>query len=460
MSDGMGRVQRHVENHYTKWLIALGLAGWAMASYDFNLLILTIPNIASDLNLSSAAIGSLVFVIYAAEFVVTLVVGRAMDGYGRKRVWQWALIGTAIFTGLTYFVTGFWTLAIVRVLASAFAQSELAISITLVNEQAPSENRGFVYSIVQGGWPLGVFLASGVYKLFINYGWRTVFVFGVLPLAAVALGRRYLHESERWEALQEMRKARDSNDGRSLKELAAEYDVDPSTLETVSLKKLFTTPGPVRRQLSLLTVIWLFYAASFTATNSYITDWLTRNGSWTSGQTGTLLLVAAGIGFFFYPIGGWIGERFGRREVLMGTAIFVAPLNLLFYFYHAPTFVGWLIYLAIYQATNGTWSGAGYAYWAESFPTRVRGTAVGWLGSMFALGLLLGSAIWTVTVSYANLNASWIVVAVVLALGQLLVFKLPHIEPGKDLEEVNVEQLTPSSASETTGTSESSFSSR
>ena len=38
----------------------------------------------------------------------------------------------------------------------------------------------------------------------------------------------------------------------------------------------------------------------------------------------------------------------------------------------------------IYQVTNGTGSGAGYAYQAESFPTRVRGTAVGFLGAMMA----------------------------------------------------------------------------
>ena len=436
------RIEHHASEHYTTWLIVLGLAGWAMASYDFNLLVLTIPNIASDLNLPASAIGSLVFVIYAAQFVMTLFVGRAMDDYGRLRVWQWALVGTAVFTGLTYFVVDFWQLAAVRVIASAFAQSELAISITLINEQAPTENRGFLYSIVQGGWPVGVFLASGVYSLFINYGWRTVFVFGIIPIVIVILGRWFLHESEQWEALQEMRRQRNESDDADLTALAEEYDINPSELESTSYRKLFSTPGPVRRQLTLLSIIWLFYAASFVATNAYITDWLTRYGSWSGGQTGTLLLVAGGIGFFFYLLGGYLGEMVGRREVLIGTAVFVAPLNLLFYFYHPPTALGWLIYLAIYQATNGTWSGAGYAYWAESFPTRVRGSAVGWLGSMFALGQLIGSGIWTGVVSAANLSTAWLVVAVGLALGQLLVLLLPHIDPGKPLEEANVEQDT------------------
>ena len=146
MSESAGlraRIERHVEDNYVVWLIVLGLAGWSMASYDFNLLVLTIPNISKDLGLSASAVGSLVFIIYAAQFFVTLLVGRAMDDYGRLRVWQWALVGTAIFTGLTYFVSTFWQLAVVRVLASAFAQSELAISITLINEQAPTKNGDF-----------------------------------------------------------------------------------------------------------------------------------------------------------------------------------------------------------------------------------------------------------------------------------------------------------------------------
>jgi MFS family permease len=95
--------------------------------------------------------------------VVSLLVGWSMDRFGRKIMCQVALVGAAIFTGLTFFVTGFWGLVVVRALASGLANSELAISITLVNEELPAERRGFLYSIVQGGWPLGVLLASAVF---------------------------------------------------------------------------------------------------------------------------------------------------------------------------------------------------------------------------------------------------------------------------------------------------------
>ena len=85
---------------------------------------------------------------------------------GRRRMWMLCLTAAAVFTGMTYFVANFWQLTVMRMLASGFAQAELAVSITIVNEQVPARHRGLLYSLVQGGWPLEVFLASGVYLLF------------------------------------------------------------------------------------------------------------------------------------------------------------------------------------------------------------------------------------------------------------------------------------------------------
>ena len=96
------------------------------------------------------------------------------------------------------------------------------------------------------------------------------------------------------------------------------------------------------------------------------------------------------------------------------------------------------MYFFIYQVTNGTWSGAGYAYQAESFPTRVRGTAVGFLGAMFAGGLLIGSALWTILVTIATPIVAWLIIAVGLALGQWMTLLLRRIPPGQELEEITV----------------------
>lgn len=427
------------DSRYIVYLVIVALAGWALASYDFNLLVLTFPNIATDLHLSASLVGLLGFIIYAAMFVITFLVGYGMDTKGRKWMWMFSLTAAAIFTGLTFFVQNYWQLALVRAIASGFANSELAISITLVNEQVPNKNRGLLYSVVQGGWPLGVFLASGVYLLFISLGWRTVFLFGLIPLIIVIIGRFWIKESDRYLHLQDVRSASLAGEQLRVQELLQRYNVDVEEAKKVTLKQLFASPGYVRQQLTMLTIVWLFYSTSWVATNVYITYWLTSYNGWTASQAATLLLFCGGIGYFFYILGGYLGEKWGRREVLIVTGILTGPLNLVFLFLHGTNFVLIaIVYFLIYQATNGTWSGAGYAYWAESFPTRVRGTAVGWLGAMFTAGLIIGTLLWTTLISITTPTVTWLIIAVLLGFGECTALFLRKIPPHQELEQIAI----------------------
>ncbi|HWD24224.1 MAG TPA: MFS transporter [Acidimicrobiales bacterium] len=426
------------DRRYLVFLIVIATAGWALASYDFNLLVTALPTIKSSLHLSPTEVGLLAFLVYVAMLLISLLVGYGMDRFGRKPMWQLALVGAAVFTGLTYFVHAFWTLVLVRALASGLANSELAISITLVNEQVPAKRRGLLYSIVQGGWPLGVLLASAVFLGFndgLNINWHVIFLFGVIPLLMVIVGRHWVRPSERYEQIQELRAAKKKGDKGQLDELLERYDVDVDEIDKVSIRQLFAEPGWPRAQLIRTSIVWVLYAAGFVATNTYIVDWLTSYRHFSKSNALALLLVASGIGIAFYVLGGALGERFGRQRVLVTSALCLLGLTIGFYFVRT-TWVIWLLYILLYQASNGTWSGTGYAYWAESFPTRVRGTAIGWLGAMFAAGLILGSGVWTSLVASEGAVTLLIVGAGFAVLQVATSFLLPHIPPGKELEEI------------------------
>jgi MFS family permease len=426
------------DRRYVLYLLIIAIAGWALASYDFNLLVVALPTISKDLGMSQTQVGLLAFLVYAAMLVLSLLVGYGMDRYGRKTMWQFALVGAAIFTGLTYFVQSFAALVVVRALASGLANSELAISITLVNEQVPAARRGFLYSIVQGGWPIGVLLSAAVFLGFngvLGLDWHVVFLFGVIPLAMVVVGRRWVRPSERYQQLQEIKEAKKRGEERRVQELLQEHEVDVDEVEEVTVRQLFADPGWTRRQLARTTLVWLLYSSAFVATNTYIVDWLTEYRGFSNNRAEALLLVAAGVGFFFYVLGGALGERFGRQRVLIASAAAALVLTVGFYYVKASWLI-WALYILVYQATNGTWSGTGYAYWAESFPTRVRGTAVGWLGAMFTAGLILGSGVWTVLIGSQGARTLLIVGGGFAVLQLASSFLLPHIKPGQELEEV------------------------
>ena len=422
---------------YVAALIALAFAGWALASYDFNLLVVAIPDISKDLGLSATSVGLLGFVVYVAQFFISLCVGAGMDRFGRKRLWQWVLAATAVFTGLTYFVSDFWQLALVRALAGGFANAELAVAITLVNEEATAKRRGLLYSIVQGGFPVGVFLASGVYLAFHSFGWRVVFAVGVLPLVVVIVCRKWMHESGRWEHLNAIRKARAAGDEATVARLLDERPVAVEELDKVSIRQLFGERSGVRPQLIKLSLTWLFYGTALVATNVYITYWLTTYGHWSESAAGTLLLISGGIGFGFYVLGGWLGERYGRRIVLIVSAGLTPLLAIAFVLAGDTRWLVAILYFLLFQTTNGTWSGTGYAYWAESFPTRIRGMACGWLAAMFSLGNIVGTGLWTVLIDNAGHITTWIILAVIISAAQCATtLTLRRIRPGQELEAI------------------------
>jgi MFS family permease len=95
------------------YLIIVVFAGWSLASYDLNLLVLTVPDVAQELNPSGTLVGSLIFFVSAAQFVVTLFVGYGIDTMGRHRMRMLCLATAAVFTGLRFFEQSFWQLAVV-----------------------------------------------------------------------------------------------------------------------------------------------------------------------------------------------------------------------------------------------------------------------------------------------------------------------------------------------------------
>lgn len=426
------------DRRYVIYLIIIAVAGWSLASYDTNLLVLTLPDIKKDFGLSSTLVGLLGFIVFTAEFFVSLFIGYGMDQKGRKWMWIFCLAMAAVFTGLTVFVQNYWQLALVRAVASGFAQAELAVSITLVNEQVPARRRGMLYSVVQGGYPLGVFLASGVYLLTASHGWRYVFLWGVVPLVVVAIGRVKIRESDRFLHVKAVREATRVGDRERVEQLQRERPIDVEDLEKGSVRGLFATPGPVRNALVRLSIVWLLYATAFVAVNTYITVWLTSEKGWSAGSVAVLLLVSGGIGYFFYLLGGALGERFGRRNVLVVTGLLVGPLNLALLLTTNQVAVA-IIYFLAFQATNGTWSGAGYSYQAESFPTRVRGTAIGWMSGMFVGGLVIGSLLWTILIGTTGATITWLVIGVVIGFLQgISTFLLADITPGQELEDIAI----------------------
>jgi MFS family permease len=94
--------------------------------------------------------------------------------------------------------TTWWQLAIFRFLTALGIGGEWAAGAALVAEVWPESKRAKAAGILQSAWAVGFLLAAAIQLLMRNYGWRPLFIVGILPAGVALLVRLRVKEPERW----------------------------------------------------------------------------------------------------------------------------------------------------------------------------------------------------------------------------------------------------------------------
>lgn len=124
------------KNRYIIYLTVVAMAGWMLASFDFNIMTPTLPLISKSLHFTTEEAGLITGVIYLGMFVMVLIYGPLIDKFGRKVMFQIVLTVSAIFTGFTYLVVNFLQFMGVRFIADGSAFGELPTGLTIVTEES------------------------------------------------------------------------------------------------------------------------------------------------------------------------------------------------------------------------------------------------------------------------------------------------------------------------------------
>jgi MFS transporter, DHA1 family, tetracycline resistance protein len=135
---------------------------------------------------------------------------------------------------------------------------------------------------------------------------------------------------------------------------------------------------------------------------------------------GYMLVAYAGMQFFAGPVLGNLGDRFGRRPVLLSCVLaFTIDYGLMA---AAPT-IGWLFIGRLIAGIAGATYGPATAVLADVTPAEKRGAVFGLMGAAFGLGFILGPALGGVLAGFgirapfiaaaalAGANAVWILIA-------------------------------------------------
>lgn len=340
-------------------------------NYDFSLLTAALPYIARSLGLAEAQLGDFTSLIRLGALPAFLVVPLA-DRFGRRRVFLFSVLGLSIGTALTGFCQTAEQFVAVQIFTRTCMLTAATLAFVIVAEELPAAHRGWgigmLGALASLGHGLSAILFSAIEVL--PYGWRALYLLGLLPVLLIGRFRGGVRETERF---------------RSLASSAAAA----SWLEPF---RQLATRFPARA--AGVAALAVAASAGQSSVYQFTAQFLLVHRGWQPGEYSLLVLTAGILGVFGNVIAGRLGDRFGRR--IVGCAFVGVYPALAYAFVTAAG--GWIALswgFLVLSLTASTVILRAFA--TELFPTSYRGTATGWLTVMetvgSASGLLLVSAV-------------------------------------------------------------------
>lgn len=396
----VARLERLPFSRWHRHFFVLAFLGIMFDAADFALFGAALPPIAREFGLGPAQSGLLATVGLVGAFLGALFWGTVSDYVGRRIAFQ-ATVGLfAVFTGLVAVSWNLASLAAFRFLSNFGLGGEVPVTLTLASEYSPGRIRGAMAGNVMAAFPVGLALAALLSLLIIpNFGWRALFIVGVIPAVLLFFVRRYMPESVRYllskGRIAEAEETVAAIERQALDAPVSARDVQPapnlrpevSVTQRVTVFELLA-PGRIRRTLLLWTVSFGFLWASNGILFMLPTILQQRGIPLT--QAITFMLVQAVAAFFGYSACSFLVDRYGRRPVLFLYFFVGAFCHLWFaeasgaWLYFAAAAVGW-VNPGVYGATG--------VYVGELHPTHMRATAVGWFFGVGRIGSFLAPTV-------------------------------------------------------------------
>jgi MFS family permease len=353
--------ERPVQAH--RRILALAWGAWCTGFYSLMLLSFVLQPIQDELRLSEGDLARLTAVGVGMSGVGGLLFGWMSDRWGRRASLAASIAAFSLGNAGCGLASGFGWLLAARALAGLGIGGTWGGGQAMLGETFPPALRGRAGAIAQTGAPAGLGLAA-IAGSFVapQIGWRAVFLLSVAP-ALVLLAWRHLPESDLWR--EHRRRLREGS--LSGADLARARRPILVQLVAPDLVSVFVR--------AFLLTAWNMSAYWFTVV--WLPRYLQKRGLSIFGSGWWTLTFVAGslLGYLTF---GWVSDSIGRRRAFtLYCGVTAAGLVLITLFWDvlAPRPALGLACMLVAGFGTGTWSCYG-PYFAELFPTRVRGAAM------------------------------------------------------------------------------------
>ncbi|WP_145011169.1 MFS transporter [Pseudomonas oryzihabitans] len=377
---------------YATWI---AFFAWVFAVYDFILFGTLLPVMGGHFNWSEAEQAQLATWVALGGALIAFAIGPLVDRIGRRGGIIVTIGGTALCSALTALCAGMGKVPLVLVRSVAgLGYAEEGVNATYLTEvYAASDDprlvrrRGFVYSLVQSGWPIGALIAAGLTALLLPHiGWQGCFVFAAVPAFVIAVLARKLKESPQFQVHARLQRLRQAGEEQEARGLARQYGVDYEEHAKAGVAMAFQ--GQALRPTLVLSLALLLNWSAIQVFSVLGTSVIVSVHKLSFENSLWILVLSNAVGFIGYLFHGWLGDRIGRRNTvalgwMCGGLAFFAMLQ-------APSQL--VPVVALYSLglffLTGPYSALLF-FMGESFPTSIRATGGAIVHAMGPIGAIL-----------------------------------------------------------------------
>jgi putative MFS transporter len=434
VSNGFGEAdQDHVAKHLQQqldemplnrrhWLVfGVCSAGMLFDSLDLQLMSFAAPLIMKEWSMTPELLGTVISAAVIGMIVGTYLFGTMADWVGRRTAFQITVGIFSVFTGLAAYTSTLTQLAAARFIAGLGIGGSIPVDTLVLTEFVPSRSRGRMMAFWAIFFSLGGLLAPVCAWIIIpEFGWRGLFLVGALPALIVFLIRWLIPETPRYLLMKrrhgEARASIAWISGRNIDSSPMAQPNNRLSSEDAAANKfspfaLFSREH--RKQTVLSWLIWFGWGFSYFGLILWLPTLLIKYRG--IPQSDVLYFM---MGFAVAGIAGRVlmlgcVDWLGRKPVIIACGLLAFATMQVFAHQTDPSMIILWGYLTAFFLDGGF--SAIVPYVPELFPTRARGTGLGWAQGMGRVASAVAPVIVGMIVA-TSLNSTF----VVLSLGALI----------------------------------------
>ena len=403
------------------------------------------PQLVTEWKLTPTEVGSIISVGYLGQLFGAVIFGSLAERIGRLKT---LFITIVLFTSMDVACLFAWSgmsMMAFRFFQGVGTGGEVPVASAYINEFIGAEKRGRFFLLYEVIFPIGLMFAGMAgYFLVPIYGWKAMFIVGLIPSVLTIPLRWFMPESPRWLA----------SKGR-----VAEANAVVKLLEDSATKRGFVLRDPVVRPidskatsrsdwrelfkgiyLKRTLMIWGLWVCVYMINNGLVT-WLptlykqvfhlplqtSLAYGWITSSVGVIASIACAL----------LIDKVGRKRwYSVAFLVATAPLMALAWISTASA-IQVLIFATAAYAVLQTIAFSLYLYSAELYPTRLRAVGTGFGSAWLRAGSSIGPILVGTIVADLGIQYVFAAFAAVALVGGLVTLLFAIETKGRVLEELS-----------------------